>query len=436
MRQIDVGILLSDSVAFSFNGEYRCRGSICNGRHTVSAVEGKLHWNGAICDRLLFEPCSGESFFTIENVVIGIDFHWQRKVDQSFKGTLLLFVEDDRVRVVDRVAVEDYLVSVISSEMSATSSMQLLKAHAVISRSWLYAQLERAKKNINATALCEQTNNDEIIRWYARENHTLFDFCADDHCQRYQGITMVANADVARAVKETENMVLAYGDEVCDARFSKCCGGITEKFSACWEDTDIEYLTALRDSDCGGQLPRLDTEKGAREWIESVPESFCSTPEEKVIMQVLNSYDRETADFYRWSVTYSQEELSSLVHEKSGVDFGLVEELQPIERGASGRIVKLRIAGTKRSLTVGKELEIRRWLSPSHLYSSAFVVDRFMDDDGKVSFRLKGAGWGHGVGLCQIGAAVMAEKGYDYKEILAHYYPGTELIILKGGSMN
>ncbi len=434
MRKIDVGILLSDKVSFSFVGEYCCASGNCNGKHTASVVDGKIFCNNTLCDRLLFEPCNDDSFFTVENVVIGIDFHWQRKENQSFKGMLLLFVEDGKVRVVNRVAVEDYLISVISSEMSATSSMQLLKAHAVISRSWLYAQLKRAEKEINAASLCEYSDEDEIIRWYAREDHTLFDFCADDHCQRYQGITKVANSNVVRAVRETENIVLAHGNEVCDARFSKCCGGVTEKFSACWENNDIEYLTALRDAECDGLLPQIDTEEGAREWIESVPESFCSSPDENVILQVLNSYDRETADFYRWNVVYDQDTLSSLVREKSGIDFGTIEELLPVERGASGRIVKLRIVGTKRSLTVGKELEIRRWLSPSHLYSSAFVADKVATAGGAVKFVLKGAGWGHGVGLCQIGAAVMAEKGYGYEEILAHYYPGTELINLETAS--
>ena len=424
MRRIDVGILLSDGVEFSFNGDYRCGDDVCTGRHTVSAVEGKICWQGALCDRLLFEPCAEDSFFTIENVVIGIDFHWQRKERQSFKGSLLLFVEEGRVRVVNRVAVEDYLVSVISSEMSATSSMQLLKAHAVISRSWLYAQLERAK---NSEAVCGYSTDDEIIRWYAREDHTLFDFCADDHCQRYQGITMAANSNVERAVKETENMVLASGGKVCDARFSKCCGGVTERFSACWEDSDVEYLTALRDAESSEPLPPLDTEEGARAWIESVPDAFCSSPDGRVISQVLNSYDQETADFYRWTVVYDSDTLSALVREKSGIDFGLIKELLPMERGASGRIVRLKIVGTIRSIVVGKELEIRRWLSPSHLYSSAFVVDKQMADDGTVNFVLQGAGWGHGVGLCQIGAAVMGEKGYSYKDILAQYYPGTEL---------
>lgn len=427
MRRIDVGILLSEKVAFTLEGKFSHGGTACEGTHTVSSIDGKISWNGTLHERVLLEPCSEDAFFTLEDVVIGIDFHWQRKERQSFKGSLLLFVEDGKVRAVNRVAVEDYLASVISSEMSATSSMQLLKAHAVISRSWLYAQLERARREKSATALCGHSNGDEIIRWYAREDHTLFDFCADDHCQRYQGITMATSPDVERAVRETCDMVLTYGSEVCDARFSKCCGGVTERFSACWEDSDVGYLTALRDAESGTPLPRLDTEEGARVWIESEPDSFCSSPEERVITQVLNSYDRETADFYRWTVEYSQDALSALVREKSGIDFGLIEELRPIERGASGRIVRLRIIGTKRSIVVGKELEIRRWLSPSHLYSSAFVADRQTAADGTVTFVLKGAGWGHGVGLCQIGAAVMSDKGYSYTDILSHYYPGTEL---------
>ncbi|MBR5891672.1 MAG: SpoIID/LytB domain-containing protein, partial [Bacteroidaceae bacterium] len=327
---------------------------------------------------------------------------------------------------VNRVDVEEYLVSVISSEMSATSSLQLLKAHAVVSRSWLYAQLCRASKGGSAS-LCEVCNDRELVRWYAREDHELFDFCADDHCQRYQGITRAANPNVVAAVGATAGLVLVSDGEVCDARFSKCCGGVTENFAACWENEEIPYLTAFRDSDPKSALPDLTSEQGARHWIESVPESFCSAPGADVIAQVLNGYDRETADFYRWQVCYTAEELSRLLKEKSGLDFGVVKELIPLERGASGRIIRLQIVGSEREFTVGKELEIRRWLSPTHLYSSAFVVDKVVAPDGTASFILKGAGWGHGVGLCQIGAAVMGDRGYDYRDILSHYYPDTEL---------
>ncbi len=426
MRTIDVGILLAPCIKFDLMGDFCCNGSLVTGSQTVSFSEGGLSFCGRSCECLSFVPVNDDCRFLLHDVVIGVNFHWQRTENQLFKGELLFLVEDGGVRAVNRLPVEDYLQSVISSEMSATSSLELLKAHAVISRSWLYAQLLRREKVQNGAMGWETP--DETVRWYAREDHTLFDLCADDHCQRYQGLTRALNPNVEAAVRDTENLVLKYDGEVCDARFSKCCGGATERFSACWEDEDYPYLAAFRDAAGKPELPSLTTEEGARAWIEAVPEAFCSSPSAEVLSQVLNNYDRETADFYRWQVRYTQDELSSLVKERSGIDFGVVQELQPVERGASGRIVKLRIVGSKRTRVVGKELEIRRWLSSSHLYSSAFVVDKFVDAvAGNIVFLLKGAGWGHGVGLCQIGAAVMGAKGYDYKEILSHYYPSAVL---------
>lgn len=424
MRTIDVGILLAPCIRFRLSGTFACNGTAVEGENEVAFKDGKLLFNGSLFNELHFVPADDACRFLLYDVVIGLNFHWERKEDQQFKGVLRLIRENGAVRAVNRIAVEDYLVSVISSEMSATSSPELLKAHAVISRSWLYAQLNR-KETVQNGTMGWKTDG-ETVRWYAREDHTLFDLCADDHCQRYQGLTRALNPNVEAAVEATRNLVLKNDGEVCDARFSKCCGGVTERFSACWENVDYPYLAAFRDCESGGPLPCLTTEEGAREWIENTPEAFCSQPSGEVLSQVLNNYDRETPDFYRWQVCYTQEELSRLVRERSGIDFGTVEELQPVERGASGRIVRLRIVGTLCTEIVGKELEIRRWLSPSHLYSSAFVVDKNVVG-GKVQFVLKGAGWGHGVGLCQIGAAVMGAKGYGFKDILAHYYPGALL---------
>lgn len=425
MRKVDIGILRAACIKFDFIGDFTLQGNPASARNSVSIKDGMLCLDGKCYDTLCFAPQSGDCCFTLHDVVIGVGFHWQRKENQTFKGELRLIVEDGEVRVINRLPVEDYLVSVISSEMSATSSLEFLKAHTVISRSWLYAQLCREGHIDNARLGYE--NDDEVVRWYAREDHRNFDFCADDHCQRYQGITRALNPNVALAVEATRDIVLKYGGEVCDARFSKCCGGVTERFSSCWESKDYDYLQAFRDCEGAAELPSLVTEEGARAWIESVPESFCSTADKSVLSQILNGYDRETNDFYRWKVVYSQEALSRLVAERSGIDFGTIEELQPVERGASGRIVKLKIVGSKAVRTVGKELEIRRWLSSSHLYSSAFVVDKVSDATGEVQFVLKGAGWGHGVGLCQIGAAMMGEKGYDCGQILSFYYPGAVL---------
>lgn len=424
MRTVDVGILVAPQVEFELVGMFQCNGEVITDMQQVAVEDDELLFNGRKFKNLSFMPVDDKSRFVLHDVVIGVNFHWQRKENQTFKGELHLIVESGGVRAINRLSVEDYLVSVISSEMSATSSLEFLKAHTVISRSWLYAQLNR-KERVEVASLGYETA-DETVRWYAREDHTLFDLCADDHCQRYQGLTRAINPNVAAAVKATENVVLKYDGEVCDARFSKCCGGATELFSACWEDVDYPYLAAFRDIEGKEPLPPLDTEIGARAWIEGEPAAFCSAVSADVLSQVLNNYDCETHDFYRWQVEYSQEELSRLVAERSGIDFGIIEELRPVERGASGRLIKLRIVGSKATRVVGKELEIRRWLSPTHLYSSAFVVDKKVQQ-GEVRFLLKGAGWGHGVGLCQIGAAVMGEKGYTYEQILQHYYPGAVL---------
>lgn len=424
MRTVDVGILIAPQVEFELQGEFRCNGQPVTAKNRVSIEGNSLQYNGTVSEEFAFVPTADECRFVLYDVLIGVNFHWQRRENQIFKGELRFIVENGQVRAINRLFIEDYLVSVISSEMSATSSLEFLKAHTVISRSWLYAQLHR-KERVQAAVLGRETP-DEVVRWYAREDHTLFDLCADDHCQRYQGLTRAINPNVQAAVKATENLVLKYDGEVCDARFSKCCGGVTERFSACWEDVDYEYLQAFRDTPHKEPQPPLETEEGARAWIESTPDAFCSSVAPEVLSQVLNNYDRETNDFYRWQVEYSQEELSRLVAERSGIDFGLIEELQPVERGASGRLVKLRIVGSRAVRVVGKELEIRRWLSPTHLYSSAFVVDK-IERQGTICFLLKGAGWGHGVGLCQIGAAVMGERGCSYEDILRHYYPGALL---------
>ena len=425
MRKVDVGILRAPRISFDLLGDFRCGMCVPASKNIVFIEQGKISYDGRLCEELVFTPCGKDSVFTLHDVVIGVNFHWQRKESQSFKGELRLIVEDGEVRAINRIDVEEYLVSVISSEMSATSSLEFLKAHTIVSRSWLYAQLQRKEKVQQGVLGWE--DGDEIVRWYAREDHTLFDLCADDHCQRYQGVTRVHNPNVELAVKETAGLVLMYDGEVCDARFSKCCGGVTERFSACWENVDFDYLQAFRDCGGDGELPDLTTEEGARAWIESSPASYCSTTDAHVLSQILNGYDRETNDFYRWKVIYSQSELSGLVTERSGFDFGIIEDLRPVERGASGRIIRLEIVGSKMTRIVGKELEIRRWLSRSHLYSSAFVIDKVVGSSGELQFVLKGAGWGHGVGLCQIGAAMMGEEGCSCEQILSFYYPETVL---------
>ena len=367
-----------------------------------------------------FRPLSSDSYFTLKDVTIGVDFHWQRKENQSFLGKLKLKKSGDLTLALNIVPVEDYLTSVISSEMSADASLELLKAHAVISRSWVLAQIcHKASASGHVDML---DTPEERVKWYDHDDHVDFDVCADDHCQRYQGITRASRAKVRRAILSTWGEVLMYGDELCDARFSKCCGGAFEEFQYCWEPRRHDYLVAARDAVDGAPLPDLTVEATAREWILGRPDAFCADVDDSILAQVLNNYDRETVNFYRWTVDYDVDELSAIVRERSGIDFGEIRDLVPLARGTSGRIYRLKIVGSKRTMIVGKELEIRKWLSRSHLYSSAFVVERTLH-----GFRLHGAGWGHGVGLCQIGAAVMGERGFNYRQILSHYFKDAEI---------
>ncbi len=430
---IRVGILTEKEISFSFDETYICGGIKLSPKITYSAHfdNGKILFQGILYDELLFETIAENAVFNLHEVTIGVSFHWERKITQSFPGKLHLIIHNEQIIAINIVLVEDYLISVISSEMSSTASLEFLKAHAVISRSWLLAQIEKNKTiNVKTTyASCIQ-NEDEYIRWYDREDHELFDVCADDHCQRYQGFSHILSPLAREAVNETSGNVLVYDGKICDARFSKCCGGVTEEFQYCWEPIKHPYLKAISDKKDknSNSFPDLTQEENAARWIQSSPGAFCNTSDSAILSQVLNNYDLETTDFYRWKIEYSQQELAALIFERSGFDFGEIIDLMPIERGKSGRLVKLKVVGSKKSLTIGKELEIRRILSRSHLYSSAFVVDKQNYINAiPQTFILTGAGWGHGVGLCQIGAAVMGEKGYRYDEILYHYFSGATI---------
>lgn len=429
---INVGIVTGKEISFTLNGKYLTQeGEVITGQLKASATgNGEISLGTKKIESIELTPEDNNCSFTLHNVTIGISYHWERQEEQTFTGKLKLITDGENVIAINILPVEDYLVSVISSEMSATSSLEFLKSHAVISRSWLLAQIEdRDRKNVHKSLQQNFTTDENcIIRWYDREDHKLFDVCADDHCQRYQGITKASNPSVAKAVKETEGMVLMYGDEICDARFSKCCGGISETFDTCWEDKDYPYLQPVIDYSENKDIPDLSIEENAEKWIRTTPAAFCNTHDEKVLKQILNNYDQETTDFYRWKVKYSQKEISELIHRKTGIEFGDIKDLIPMQRGKSGRISRLKIVGTLRTVTIGKELEIRRALSESHLFSSAFVVDK-TEVAGSVpsEFTITGAGWGHGVGLCQIGAAMMGEKGYSYDKILLHYYRNAEI---------
>lgn len=430
---VHVGILTKKAVCVVFNDEYinTTTSEFLTGEQRALFVNGKIIFNGRLYEELFFEPLNyATSSFNLKAVTIGLDFHWQRQEDLLFQGSLHLLAGKEGIITINNVGVEEYLTSVISSEMSASASKALLKAHAVISRSWLMAQIEK-NRAINDGKTAYQTcfrDNNELIRWYDREDHTLFDVCADDHCQRYQGLTRASTPIVREVIHETRGEVLMYNGSICDARYSKCCGGVTEEFQYCWEPEPHPYLKALCDGKSKEVLPNLTLEPEAIRWIQASPDTFCNTRDEEVLKQVLNGYDQETSDFFRWKISYTQKELALLIQKKSGMDFGEIIDLIPLERGTSGRISRLKIVGVRRTFIIGKELEIRRTLSETHLYSSAFTVEK--EDvrfDIPQRFTLTGAGWGHGVGLCQIGAAVMGAQGYDYEAILTHYFPGASI---------
>jgi SpoIID/LytB domain protein len=433
--EIQVGIFSGKEIVFTLDGVFFEKGSgkKLTGRWTALRSDSQIrltnaeqeHFYEAPADFIPLDPA--EASLVLHGVTIGVDFHWERREDQVFTGSLRLIAEGDKITAVNIVSVEDYLISVISSEMKATSSEEFLKAHAVTSRSWLLAQIS---KSHNLKAVGKKYNSftskgEEIIKWYDREDHDNFDVCADDHCQRYQGITRASSPAVVKVINDTYGEVLTYGGAICDARYYKCCGGITELFENTWEPENHPYLQGIIDNPRPpeGFNTDLSGEKNAREWILGFPDAFCNTSDKKVLSQVLNDYDQETNDFFRWKVVYTREELSRLLRERSGIDFGTITGITPLERGPSGRISRLMIEGSKASRIIGKELEIRKSLSKSHLYSSCFIVDREEDGDG-ISFVLYGAGWGHGVGLCQIGAAMMGARGYSYRDILMHYFRG------------
>ena len=425
---VSVGIMRENHIAFTLNENYIAKGDTLRGRQTAECRDGGILWNGNLYRELTFTPENESGTFTLEDVAIGQQFHWERREPQTFRGTLRIVVEEEMLIVINELPVEQYLISVISSEMKATASLELLRAHAVVSRSWLFHQMLRHRESAGRTGgfFSFVRKDDELIRWYDREDHTLFDVCADDHCQRYQGVTRQTSTAVIEAVLSTRGLVLTSEGEICDARFSKCCGGITEDYSTCWEEKHKSYLTPIVDA-ANGEKAALPQDLEA--YIRSVPDAFCHTDDHELLASVLNDYDLETKDFYRWTVQYSQEEIAQIIRTKREEDFGQILDLVPVKRGPGGRLEKLRIVGTLKTMTIGKELEIRRSLSPSHLYSSAFVVDKGEEDAQGIpaSFTLHGAGWGHGVGLCQIGAAVMGREGYPYTDILLHYYKDAEI---------
>lgn len=436
--QIHVGIMQGTEICFCLNGAFRLLSGelMSDGPHRAKLEQNQilLEEKPVSGDRLIFVPANpSDSSFELMDVTIGINFHWERKENQVFGGSLEILADGESLWAFNHVSLEDYLTSVISSEMKATSNPELLKAHAIISRSWLMAQIEKSKQLQQSGQLyqCISETETEYIRWYDREDHQLFDVCADDHCQRYQGITRQSTAAVVQAIQETRGIFLEEGGKICDARFSKSCGGVTETFENVWEPAVHPYLQSVADKpdEEDSFAPDLSEESSADAWIRQSPAAFCNTTDAKVLSQVLNDYDQETPDFYRWKVNYTQTQILELVCRKTGRDFGQILDLVPVERGKSGRLIRLKIVGTKQTLVIGKELEIRKTLSETHLYSSAFVVDKHEITDGiPQSFTLTGAGWGHGVGLCQIGAAMMAEQGYPYDQILLHYFRGAALV--------
>ncbi len=434
---IRVGLISSSrQVKLSFSGNFitadgespNTSDCIATGEKGIVKLEGVPASPEIALSPSDFDSCR----FTVHGVTIGIDFHWERQESQQFQGTLKLAADGDALTLINELPLESYLVSVISSEMSPSCPAELLRAHAVVSRSWLLAQLGSGIPDSTQSRARSEGTDEEQIRWYDRESHRGFDVCADDHCQRYQGIGKAFSKAAFDAVHDTRGKALVYSDEICDARYSKSCGGMTEIYRAAWEDRDVPYLASVYDVPGGepsGYRMPLSVEANADAWITASPPAYCGVVTSELLARIVPAFDQETPDFYRWRVEYTQEELSEILHARVGVDFGRVRELKPIQRGESGRIIRLRITGEKRSLTIGKELEIRRALSHSHLYSSAFVVRPAQGhlSDYPARFALIGAGWGHGVGMCQIGAAVMADRGHSHAEILMHYFNGVAI---------
>lgn len=436
--QITIGILSGKEIRFDLYGDFASpvvKGRL-SGRYSAKLEDGtiKIFQESALVtasNEITLTPNDVEiESFLLRDVIIGKKFHWEKKENQRFRGSLKLIREEDQVTAVNLISLEEYLTSVISSEMSPNSSIELLKAHAIVSRGWLLSQLEKSRSRNHASTKNEIKRENELIRWYDREDHTNYDFCADDHCQRYQGVTKIISDSALNAVQSTEGLVLIYDNKICDTRYSKCCGGITESFENVWEPVRHNYLSQIVDYkfELDGIDYDLTKENNAGRWIKSNPHAYCNTDDPRILSQILVDFDQSTQNFFRWQIEFTQEELSGIIKSKSGIDFGEIIDLLPIERGYSGRIKKLKIIGTKKELAIGKELEIRRCLSKTHLYSSCFIVMKEnIADNIPQRFILQGAGWGHGVGLCQIGAAVMGEIGYGFDEILVHYFKGAQI---------
>ncbi|MCF8242982.1 MAG: SpoIID/LytB domain-containing protein [Melioribacteraceae bacterium] len=437
---IHVSILTNDEIQLELTGDYICRiiNEKLTGKFTARIVSDKIVMNDGVNDYppqkiVYLTPTEYDSnIFLLKGVKIGIDFHWEQKRDLRFFGSLKLIIDNGKINAINVISIEDYLMSVISSEMSGTSSMALLKSQAVVARSWLLSQIERKRyqEKQESTAHMFIEDENEIVKWYDREDHKLFDVCADDHCQRYQGLQKAFTDKVLETIDQTRGLVLKQNDRICDTRYSKCCGGITESFENVWEPVKHDYLQSIVDYryEPDEFERQLDNDKDASRWIQKRPQAFCNTTDNQILSQVLVDFDLKTPDFYRWKVEYTQDELKSIICEKTKIDFGDIIDLVPLERGFSGRIIRLKITGSIREMIIGKELEIRRVLSKSHLYSSAFVVDKYdYRDNVPRKFVISGAGWGHGVGMCQIGAAVMGEQGYQFDEILLHYFKGATI---------
>ena len=435
---ISVGILTESKIVFEFYGEFRAAGlkDSFSGVYTAELVNDTIICRNLksriqVPDEILFEPADPLSeSFVIRDVVIGLKFHWERKEKLRFNYSLKIIKDGNKLIAINTIPLEQYLASVISSEMSAKCSLEMLKAQAVVARSWIISQMEKSKeiKKSDARYNSEVDLKGEIIKWYDREDHKLFDVCADDHCQRFQGVTKITSEAARRAVKQTFGIVLTSDGNICDTRYAKCCGGISEDFENVWEPVKYNYMSSVIDYKYEPENFKLDfsVEENARKWILGSPQAFCNTTDKKILQQILIDYDRETKDFFRWQIKYKQKELADLIKEKSGIDFGNIIDLIPVERGSSARLIKLKIIGTKHTITIGKELEIRRLLSSTHLYSSAIIIKK-IGKEVPDEFIIYGAGWGHGVGLCQIGAAVMAEKGYMFDEIVSQYFSNTRL---------
>lgn len=388
---INVGILTTGAPVLRPVGDYDIR---------------RLSDNQSEKDAVVYTPLHEDSRLSLLNLKIGKEFHWQQTVEALLPGTVKVRLSPaGEWQTINSLPLEKYLQCVIGSEMNPAAPEEFLKAHCIISRSWALGKIRRTHKAGGNDAMF---SDNCISAWEDTADHSGFDVCSDDHCQRYQGLSDMPSK-IKKIVKDTEGMVLTDAEgNLADTRYSKCCGGKTELFSTCWQETDYPYLISQIDPYC--DLSSLSAQK-----------------REKLLRDCFRRYDTSATISNEWELTVSRDEIRNRLSNLFGKETGDVIDMKVETRGLSGRAKGLLIKCESGDYHIGKELTIRRLLSKDCLRSSLFDITLLSDDN----FRIKGKGWGHGVGLCQTGAARMALEGASFHEILSFYYPGTKITTIE-----